>query len=476
MKVLSFKEASILRKFTIFFILMSILPLSVLYYVYSQMTEKGIVEITSDNLNFVLIFIVIGVALGFWGMRAVILDLINMTKSSSRKIKDILGNDQIKEVNENEDEIATLTESFNVVIDRLKENIRNLELAKRTLHSVLAKVGNGIASMENIDTFLDLILETFAESLGSSKAILFLTDDEGAHLIVRAMHGSSQPLDRNIKIRFDQGSFKTLVKAEKPMIIEKIECDDLPDRLKENLFEEPLLCAPLVLHEKLLGAIVISKKEDGKPFVKDELNLLNNVALQTAVAIENSKLNQDAEKTYFETISALALAVEAKDLYSRGHLDRVSDYAAKIAKRLNLSNHDVAILRDAARLHDVGKIGVYDDVLRKPGRLTPEERQMISKHPEVGESIIKPIHSLRPLCDIVRHHHERLDGSGYPDGLKGEEISLLARILMVADIYDALTTDRPYRRALANEEAKQILMDMNDKIDMNVVKTLFEAL
>ena len=204
--------------------------------------------------------------------------------------------------------------------------------------------------------------------------------------------------------------------------------------------------------------------------------MIYNLTLQTAVAIENSRLNEDAEKTYFETISALALAVEAKDPYSRGHLDRVANWVLKIGQKLNLSEDELKILRDAARLHDIGKIGVLDDVLKKAGSFTPQEREMMQKHVEIGEGIIKPISSLRPLCDIIRHHHEFLDGTGYPDGLKGGEISQLTRVLTVADIFDALTTDRPYRRAFSVAEAKEILREMKDKLDQDIVKILFEVL
>jgi len=230
-----------------------------------------------------------------------------------------------------------------------------------------------------------------------------------------------------------------------------------------------------VLHEELLGVLTVSGRKIGGNFSQEEMELLYNLALQTAVAVENSKLNADAEKTYLETISALALAVEAKDHYSRGHLDRVSDYCMKMAERLNLNEDDKKVLRDAARLHDLGKIGIVDEILKKPGPLSPSEWDIMKKHTEIGEGIIKPIRSLASLCDIVRHHHEKLDGTGYPDGLKGDEISLLCRILSIADIFDALITDRPYRKAFTVEQAKNELIKMKGQLDPKLVDLFLEA-
>jgi HD-GYP domain-containing protein (c-di-GMP phosphodiesterase class II) len=244
-----------------------------------------------------------------------------------------------------------------------------------------------------------------------------------------------------------------------------------------ELFSENLLCAPLVYHDRVSGIMTLSRTDKDKGnFSQEDQDLVFNLATQTAVAIENSKLNRDIEKTYFETISALALAVDAKDQYSRGHLDRVANHAMMIGKRLGLDDEDLDTLRDAARLHDVGKIGIPDEILKKDSGLNDEEWVIMRRHPEIGESIIKPVRSLHHLCDLVRHHHERLDGSGYPDGLKGEEISPLVRILSVADVYDALTTERPYRPKKSKQEAINILRTMKDHLDQDIVNILLEGL
>ena len=212
-------------------------------------------------------------------------------------------------------------------------------------------------------------------------------------------------------------------------------------------------------------------------FTQDDAMLLSNIATQTAVAIINERLNSDAEQTYKQTVSALALAVEARDSYSRGHSDRVAKYAVMVAKRMNLDEKAIMTIQDAAELHDVGKIGIEDEILRKTDRLDQEEMKIMVKHPVIGESIVKPIHSLSNLCDLIRHHHEFLDGSGYPDGLKADEICVGARILAIVDAFDAMTSDRPYRKAKTIEEATiELRKFSHSHYDEKIVEIFVDAL
>ena len=473
-KITSLENSSILRKFTILFFLMSILPLGVLYYFYYQIKEQGSLDISETSLSATLMFMIAGIFLGFLAMRGVLKNLVDITRANKETLKEVLGPTKFQEITENSNEIAVLARSFNEIISRLEDNIKNLELSKKTLHSVLSRVTQGISSMENIDSFLELILETVAEALSAKVGVLMLLDAEENEFSIKAVYGVRSSPSQLSRLNAGDDPFRTVLTSKKPLLIPKFSGTEVAGKELEKLFEAPLLCAPLVLHEKVLGIISVSGKKNDQNFKDEELNLLFNLALQTAVAIENSQLNSDAEKTYLETVSALALAVEAKDQYSSGHLERVAEYVVKIAQELGLGEEEIKILRDGARLHDVGKIGIFDEILRKPDSLTADEWIMMKKHTEIGEGIVKPIRSLSKLCDIIRHHHEKLDGSGYPDGLKGDEISLLARILCVADIFDALTTDRPYRKAFSIEQAKEELIKMKGKLDPKVVDALLK--
>jgi putative two-component system response regulator len=162
---------------------------------------------------------------------------------------------------------------------------------------------------------------------------------------------------------------------------------------------------------------------------------------------------ENAETVLF----SLALSIEAKDPYTEGHCDRLSKYSVALAERLNLPEELRIALRRAGTVHDIGKVAVPEHILLKPGPLTPEEWKIMRQHPVVGERICSPLKSFRHVLPVIRYHHEKLDGSGYPDGLKREDIPLTARILQTVDIYDALTTCRPYRKALSSKETFTIM-------------------
>lgn len=469
----SFQDASLLRKFSIFYFLISILPVSVLYYLYIQLHNQGRIVITEESFNLTLIFVVLGVGVGYYAMRSIMVNIINITRESQKTVSKLVGTgraDPLGGISKNE--ITLLAQSFNEITAKLEENVRSLEIAQKTLHSVLSRVGEGLASMENIDSFLNLIIETVSEAFQSETGALVLVDETKPEkdLYIKTVFG---PDDVSLPVHLDthQRFLKQVMEGKQPAVLDRIE-----GAASDPFFKPPLLCAPLVLHDEVLGIIVLSRRKEGREYGQEEKNLLYNLALQTAVAIENSNLNADAEKTYFETISALALAVEAKDPYSRGHLDRVARLVVQMGKYMNLSESDLSTLRDAAKLHDLGKIGILDKILTKPGPLTDEEMIMMKKHCEIGEGIIKPIRSLQRLCDPVRHHHEKLDGTGYPDGLKGDQIKPLVRILSVADIYDALTSGRPYRKAFTPERAIEVLRSMKDQIDQKIVDVLVSVL
>lgn len=471
-----FAKASLISQFNILFVLISIIPLGIIYYLYVQLKADGEIQLTADNLSMTLIFVVFGIGIGYFVMSLVLRKIMHLTKANQSALANIFGQEKLEKMQEGDNEVAVLTRTFNEVTSKLEENVKKLELAKETLQTVLTRVGQGISSIQNIDNFLELIVETITQAIGGRAGFLFLTDDEKKQLYVKTLYGDSKKITEKTKFSIENSIFSSVVLMRQNLVVPKMDEATLKAVAKQDLFEFPMIATPLVIHDKVLGVVAICGRAVDMNFGDEEISLLSSIGMQTAVAIENDRLNVDAEKTYFDIISALALAVEAKDPYSRGHLDRVSEYSLKIAEKMNLPEEDKKILRDAARLHDLGKIGVTDDVLSKPGPLNDQEWVVMKNHPEIGEGIVKPVKSLSNLCDVIRHHHEKLDGSGYPDGLKGDEIHPLARILAVADITDAIMTDRPYRKALTKEQAKKALRDMGDKIDQKIVDVLISTL
>ena len=473
----SIENASIMRKFTVLFLLMSLVPMLVLFYFYWDFRTQGKIVITETSFNVALIFIACGVIIGYASMRRVVQSLIDLNKASTKALQRVLTPEKVTELAGEQNEITALAQSFQAITERLEDNVRSLELTKKTLHEVMTRVGHGISNMQNIDSFLELILETIIKALNGKGGLILLYNREEKELVFKMASGiQSDPGYKVGAIRVpDDSRLKEILKTKGPRVFLE-PFPEFQSRYLKKFVEGPFICSPLLVREKPKGLMILSHSDPSGTFDNDEINLFFNVATQTAVAIENSVLSHDIETTYFETISALALAVDAKDRYSRGHLDRVAKYCVMIAKQLGLDDDDIKTLRDAARLHDLGKIGIPDEVLNKPGPLNDQEWVLMKRHPEIGETIIKPITSLRHLCDLVRHHHEKLDGSGYPDGLKGEEITPLVRIMTIADIYDALTTDRPYRDRLSNETAIEELRKMGDKLDQDLVDSFVESL
>lgn len=201
------------------------------------------------------------------------------------------------------------------------------------------------------------------------------------------------------------------------------------------------------------------------------------VVFPLAVARQTFQIYMNLKETYWGTVKSLIAALEAKDQYTSGHSERVAEFSEKIGRVMKLEEKDMTLLRYASTLHDIGKIGTAVAILKKPAKLTEEEYQQMQRHPESGAMIIQEVEFLRDVVPIVFHHHERVDGGGYGDGLKGEEIPLLSRILAAADAYDAMTSPRPYRDALSPEVARaELLKCSGTQFDARVVEALIEVL
>lgn len=217
--------------------------------------------------------------------------------------------------------------------------------------------------------------------------------------------------------------------------------------------DQAALSVLLQKKQNIVGLLVLGPKKADLPYSSDDLSLLKTVANQLAVAADNSRLFERTRDLYLSSIRTLAATVDAKDPYTHGHSARVAAYSRSIADALKLERDDVEAIELAGLLHDIGKIGIPDSVLQKPGRLDPDERLLIMEHAALGAKIISENPSLIPLAPFVRHHHEWFNGGGYPDGLEGSEIPLGAAIISVADTFDTMTTDRPYRAAPGRDKA-----------------------
>ena len=316
-------------------------------------------------------------------------------------------------------------------------------------------LANRLNSLDSMNLILESILESISEFIPSNRIIVMLLDKSGTHFEIAKSRGISAGNFKHIRIPADNGACSGLFHTGGVRIVNdgnSKEGSEIVESL-DGLLDAPLMQAALMGARSRLGVIHICGKIDGALFTEKEAEILSYIADSATVAINNQLYERRLEESYLATIRALAMAIEAKDPYTRGHSERVAELSVRVAERMGLPEDELRVLRFAGTLHDVGKIGVPGSVLTKPGRLTAEEFEQIRQHPVIGEKMIREAEFLTEARDIVRQHHERPDGTGYPDGLKGDEICLGARIMALADAYDAMTTDRTYRKAMAPEEA-----------------------
>ncbi len=238
----------------------------------------------------------------------------------------------------------------------------------------------------------------------------------------------------------------------------------------------PFFSIPFIMNDDAFAVLSLSNKADGTAFTESEISLALAFAKKAALRIENNALYEVFYNNLVNTLKALVTSIEARDVYTRHHSERVVSYSLQIADVMGVPAEEKDVIRFGGYLHDIGKIGVRDTVLLKPGRLTDEEMAEIRQHPVIGDNIIKPIKFFPKERELIRHHHEKVDGSGYPDGLEGEQTPLIVRIIQVADTYDAMTSSRPYRRALSHEVAvAELIRCMNTQFDAEAVRAFLQT-
>ncbi len=224
-----------------------------------------------------------------------------------------------------------------------------------------------------------------------------------------------------------------------------------------------VLCVLLRTPRKRLGVLHLDRGPLQQPFTKEDLHLADALAAHVSAGIESAQLLRKQRELFYATIAMLAEAVELRDEYTGNHTQRVTNYSFLLAQKMDLTQEQLNWIRIGTPLHDIGKIAIEDAILRKTDKLTPAEFEIMKTHTTIGAKMLEQVADLAPVIPIVRSHHERWDGKGYPDGLAGENIPLVARIVGVADAYDAMTSDRPYRKALSADVAFAEIAKMTGK-------------
>jgi putative nucleotidyltransferase with HDIG domain len=307
---------------------------------------------------------------------------------------------------------------------------------------------------------------------------LLLVDAEHNELFFEVVLGEQGEKLKEIRLQIGQGIAGWVAKTGEPLIIHDVQNDRRFYRgadEKSDFRTCNMLCVPVKSRDTVIGVLQAINKKDGS-FDNDDLETLASLANQVAVAIENARLYEELRETFYGTTLALAETLEKRDPYTGGHVRRVRNYSMAIGRGLGMSAKDLERLKLSAILHDIGKIGVRDSILLKEGRLDPDELDAMNQHSLFGAEILQHVRYLQDVIPGVKGHHEKYDGSGYPDGLREQDIPLNARIIAVADTFDAMTTDRPYRKALSFPTAfAELTRGCGTQFDARVVETFIKA-
>ncbi|MCE5192222.1 MAG: HD domain-containing protein [Actinomycetia bacterium] len=410
--------------------------------------------------------------LNWWVARRVSEPLVELSDSVARVAE---GDFSAKVSFRGTNEITRLADNLNVMTDSLRE--RSESLTKKVLElATLYEMSRSLGSTLDLETLLDLVLDSAMRIFNVELGYVTLRDHESGQLIVRSLRGSSAPRPDEAAVRASMPEW--VVREGRPLIFNPPRVGEEPNsRIDSVSGALAALCVPLVSAEGTMGAITVGSRDSQRRFGSDDVRLLATIANHVTIAIGNIDLFSSLQDAYLATVRALAAAVDAKDPYTRGHSDTVAQLAIAIGEKMALAPEQRTALEMAAYLHDIGKIGISEDILLKAGKLTDEEMAQMRHHPLIGANILKPIAFPWPIAPVVRHHHEHYDGRGYPAGLKGEEIPLLARVLTVADAYEAMVSDRPYRRGRSQEDAMlELRRCSGTQFDPRVVEAFIRVL
>ncbi|MBL7170528.1 MAG: HD domain-containing protein [Candidatus Omnitrophica bacterium] len=334
-----------------------------------------------------------------------------------------------------------------------QKNLRAIDDVKKKVKELAAlrEIGKEISASLNLKHVLSTIIDRALALLNASKGCIMLLDPNTEKMHIGVVRGLSKEDVKNFKAQ----TVKNISKAH---------------------FTPSSLSVPLKLKKTITGVINITNGTEGKGFARRHLETLKEFADQAAIAIDNASTHQQLRKVVLNTIKALAVSIDQRDHYTSCHSENVARYAVAIAREMNLSEELIEKIEHAAQLHDIGKIGVRDYILSKPGKLTSAEWKEIKSHTSKGAEILKPLEFLNGIIEVVKQHHERSDGKGYPDGRKEKNIHIGAKIMAIADSFDAMISERPYRPAMSRKTAiNEIKRSSGIMYDPRVVEAFLRA-
>ena len=380
--------------------------------------------------------------------------------------------------------LGQLRDSMEQLNEQINLNYRNSHLSR--------VIGEVITSQNNIEDVIEAVIQALEKMLEYDRGLILLANKNIQRLEIRGAFGyTSEHMSmlETTSFRLDnptsQGPFIVSYREKKPLLINDINHLSNQITMKSRLFIETLgtqsfVTVPIMLDYESIGILAVDNHQRKKPLVNSDVNLLMGIAPTIGVSFRNAALNEARENQFAATLKVLAHSIDARDFLTAGHSERVAEYAVGIAEEMDQSHEYCQMLRIAALLHDYGKIGVPDDVLKKDGPLTNTERALIQTHSQKSYDILNQVpfeDMYRDIPLIALHHHERWDGTGYPEGLKNTHIPFGSRIIAVADFFEAVTSKRHYRDPMPDEEAIKLLnKDSGTHFDPEVVHAFLRHL
>jgi putative nucleotidyltransferase with HDIG domain len=363
---------------------------------------------------------------------------------------------------------------------RIEAEARKLRMGAEVLGRLMLSTG----VLQDLPALLNLVCNEAAAFLGVDSAYICLLQND--RLEYAASHGLPGEILPSLQIPLSHyGHFNVKVFREKRMLFWNDPHDDriiMDDVLRDLLQVRSILATPLLVSGKAIGVLTLIDSREPRTFTGNEMEFIMQLGNHAAIVVENIRLfenlrvaNKDLVQAYDTTLAGWAKALELRDRETEGHTQRVAKLTLELARKLGMSEEELTHVYRGAILHDIGKMGVPDSILSKPGSLNDTEWEIMRRHPTYAYEMLKPIEYLRPALDIPYCHHEKWDGSGYPRGLKGEEIPPTARIFAVVDVWDALTSTRPYREAWGDERTlNYIRAEKGSHFDPQVVENFIE--
>ncbi|MBV6517614.1 MAG: hypothetical protein HCAMLNBO_00176 [Candidatus Brocadia fulgida] len=384
---------------------------------------------------------------------------------------------KIMEKRELDTAIDNLRDSPDKLLEQINMNYNNALM--------INEIGLAISKQMDIDSILMNVVQVLEKRLDYDRGVVLLTNRDKTKLQFHAGFGyTSEQVDllRNTSFHLDnpksKGVFVLSFREQRPFIVNNI--DEIKDTLTPRSLEfakalgvKSFICCPIIYEKESLGVLAVDNVRTKRPLIQSDANLLMGITPGIGISIHNSMLIEARERQFKSIMQTLAASIDARDTLTAGHSEKVTEYALGICNELGISKDYCEVVRVAALLHDYGKIGIEDSILKKKGKLNPYERLEIETHAEKTKKILEQIHFegiFREVPHIAGSHHERIDGSGYPKGLKGDAIPLGARIIGVADFFEAITAKRHYRDPMPLDEAFQLLEEESrTRFDKSVV-------